>query len=396
MRDGLLSYSVAGSIVVPHFLGPQDHSWLRVLLEEHERFVGRTQRELEGRLREPLPCQSPPVKVKLATQVLARLQRSHRIRSAVAPRRARAIVFEAAARAQLPSPTVLISAAAALGVTAQELDDSLFADLPGERLIEPVGASTSPDELALRVNLALVQSLLSHAARVRIYVEGHTRALIRHARLRGLICSVADRGGMEDVCIDLSGPLALFRRTRLYGRALGEIVPLLSWCGRFRLYAECILDGRPVKLQLRTGDPLFPGTAPRPYDSGLEERFAREFRKLAPDWDVVREPEPINAAGTQVFPDFALLHRANPARRWLLEIVGFWTPEYVARKLARYRSARLPNLILCIDEERNCASADLPPSARVLRFRRRVDPASVLRVVNASEGGSDPSEQSEK
>ena len=382
MRDGLLSYSVAGALVVPQFLGSQDHPWLRALLEEHERFVGRPQRELDARLRQPLPCQAPPMKLRLAIQVIARLQRTHGNRSVVPPRRARALVFEAAARAEEPPCAVLTAAAAGLGVTEQELDDSLFADLPGERLIGPLGAPAVPDELALRINLALVQALLSHAARLRIYVQGHTRALVRHARLRGLICTVTDRGEEEDVCIEISGPLALFRKTRLYGRALGEIVPLLSWCARFRLYAECVLDGRRLRLELRTGDPLFPGTAPRPYDSRLEERFAREFRKLAPDWDVVREPEPINAAGTQIFPDFALLHRTNPARRWLLEIVGFWTPEYVARKLARYRSARLANLILCVDEERNCAAADFPTNARVIRFRRRVDPASVLRLVN--------------
>ena len=381
MRDGLLSYSVAGSIVVPQFLGPQDHPWLRVLLEEHERFVGRAQRELAARLREPLPCQCPPVKLRLAAQVLARLQRSQRIRSPLPPRKARALVFESAARAGASPAAVLDAAAAALGVTAQALDDSLFADLPGERLIGPPGL-TSADELALRVNLVLVQALLSHAARIRIHVQGHTRALVRHAAFRGLICTVTGRGDEHDACIEISGPLALFRKTRMYGRALGEIVPFLAWCSRFRLYAECTLDGRRLRLDLRTGDPLFPGPAPRPYDGRLEERFAREFRKLAPEWDVVREPEPISAAGTQIFPDFALLHRANPARRWLLEIVGYWTPEYVARKLARYRSARLANLILCIDEERNCASTDLPPSAHIVRFRRRVDPASVLRVVS--------------
>jgi predicted nuclease of restriction endonuclease-like RecB superfamily len=55
----------------------------------------------------------------------------------------------------------------------------------------------------------------------------------------------------------------------------------------------------------------------------------------------------------------------------------------VARKLARYRSARLSNLILCIDEERNCANNDLPASARIVRFRRRVDPAAVLRQIDA-------------
>ena len=65
------SYSVQGHVVVPHFLGEQDHPWLRVLLEERDRFVGRPQRELDARLREPLPCASPPVKRKLAVQVLA-------------------------------------------------------------------------------------------------------------------------------------------------------------------------------------------------------------------------------------------------------------------------------------------------------------------------------------
>jgi uncharacterized protein len=258
----------------------------------------------------------------------------------------------------------------------------LFADLPGEKLVGPTDAPASPGELALGVNLALVQALLSHAARVRIDVEGHTSVVVRHAKLRGLICTVTERRG-GGASLELSGPFALFQKTRLYGRALGEIIPLLTWCPRFLLYAECLLQGRRLTLQLRTGDPVFPGNAPRQYDSRLEERFAREFRKLAPEWDVVREPEPISADGTLIFPDFALQHRANPARRWLLEIVGFWTPEYVARKLARYRSARLPNLILCVDEDRNCSNADLPPSARVVRYRRRVDPTAVLRMVNA-------------
>jgi predicted nuclease of restriction endonuclease-like RecB superfamily len=97
---------------------------------------------------------------------------------------------------------------------------------------------------------------------------------------------------------------------------------------------------------------------------------------------VIREPEPITAGDTLIFPDFALQHRSNPARRWLLEIVGFWTPDYVARKLALYRSAHLSNLILCIDQDRSCAEADFPARALVVRFRRRVDAAAVLRVVD--------------
>ena len=65
--------------------------------------------------------------------------------------------------------------------------------------------------------------------------------------------------------------------------------------------------------------------------------------------------------------------------------MGFWTPDDVARKLALYREAGVPQLILCIDEARNCAEADLPPGALVVRFRRRVDPATVLRAIRCAE-----------
>jgi predicted nuclease of restriction endonuclease-like RecB superfamily len=120
---------------------------------------------------------------------------------------------------------------------------------------------------------------------------------------------------------------------------------------------------------------------PRRFDSQLEERFARDFRKVAPDWDVLREPEPISVGTRLVFPDFALQHRTEQSRRWLVELVGFWTPEYVRRKLALYREARVANLILCIAEDRACAAEELPAGAVILRFRRRVDAAAVRRGV---------------
>lgn len=381
MPDGLLSYSVVGALVVPRFLGAHDHPWLRDLLDEHERFIGRPQRELEVRLREPLSFGGPLTKRRQAIQVLTKLRRGSHRSAAVPPRRARALVFAEAARTAGPPATVLSTVAANLGVTAEELQDSLFADLPGERLIAPPPHTLSPAELALRTNLALVQALLSRATSVTIEAEGNSRVLVRHAKFRGLICTVAKRSGGGDAVLELSGPFALFRHTRLYGRALGELVPLLPWSRRFHLRGECVLEGHRLTLELRPGDPIFPADEPRRYDSRLEEHFARQFRRLAPEWDVVREPEPVTVGSTLIFPDFALQHRSDAARRWLLEIVGFWTPDYVAKKLALYRRARLTNLILCIDQDRNCAEADLPSAALVVRFRRRVDAAAVLRFV---------------
>jgi predicted nuclease of restriction endonuclease-like RecB superfamily len=190
-----------------------------------------------------------------------------------------------------------------LGVSLEDLQESLFADLPGERIVAAPAQPLSAVELALRCNLAVVQEMLPRATVVRVEVEGNTRRLIRHAKWRGWICTVADRSGGSGASVEISGPFALFRNTRLYGRALGELVPILAWCARFRLQAECVFGGRRLTLQLSAGDPIFPSGAPCRYDSLREERFAREFRRLAPAWDVIREPEPVVAADTLIFPD---------------------------------------------------------------------------------------------
>ena len=382
LPGSLLRFSVRGDEVVPHFLLDNDLPWLRALVDERERFVGRRMCELEERLREPLPCASPAGKRTLASHVLLGLQGIQR-RSAVPARMARAKLFGEAARSPSCSDGVLASVAASLRVTPEELGDSLFSDLPGESLIAPLEEPLCPGQLALRTNLLLTQALLFRATTLTIEAEGNSRALVRHAKLRGLICTVTRRGQPQVASLELSGPLSLFRRTLLYGRTLANLVPQLAWCKSFRLHAVCLLQGRSLALELRSGDPIFPGGEPRAYDSRLEERFARDFRRAAPDWDVVREPEPVAAGDTLVFPDFALQHRVDPSRRWLLELVGFWTPDYLARKLASYRAAGLSNLILCIDEERDCADGDLPPGALVLRFRRRVDAGALLRLIES-------------
>ena len=48
------------------------------------------------------------------------------------------------------------------------------------------------------------------------------------------------RRGADDVA-----PAAV---ARLYGRALGEVIPLLAWCAGFHLHAECVLEGRRLTL----------------------------------------------------------------------------------------------------------------------------------------------------
>jgi predicted nuclease of restriction endonuclease-like RecB superfamily len=186
------------------------------------------------------------------------------------------------------------------------------------------------------------------------------------------------------VILDISGPFALFRHTEVYGRALASLVPRAAWCNRFEITAACAL-GRGSACStfvVRSGDPIGPGRELARYDSRLEERFAKDFRRAAPEWDVIREPQPVETSGRLIFPDFELIHRHNGERRWFLEIVGFWTREYLIEKLRRLRAARLERLILCIDEKRSCRDEDLPEDARIVRYRNRIVPRDVLKIVD--------------
>jgi predicted nuclease of restriction endonuclease-like RecB superfamily len=295
-------------------------------------------------------------------------------------RQVRAAVFLEAARTRALPEHVFAAVGGRLGLSAQAVSEALFADLPGERPVEPPSHPCAPGELALRVNLALAQGLLFRATSVSVDIIGNARALVRQAKLRGLLCAIGSRPGDESR-LRISGPLSLFRRTLLYGRALASLVPILANCTRFELRAECVIRGTRARILLASGDPIFPAPAGKLHDSRLEEQFAAEFGRSTPDWDIVREPKAIASGTSLLFPDFLLQHRLDPSRRWLLEIVGFWTPEYLSRKLAGYRAARLPNLILCIDEQRSCGADELPPEARIVRFRRRIRAKDVLALL---------------
>ena len=373
LPESATPFRIVSGRVLPAFLDARDVPWLRVLVEEIDRFRAMPVRELLERLRQPLPCATPPFKFRAASAVLLRLWKSE-LDAKVPPEKAREILFcAAAAQVEANRSNAFEAASQVLGVTSADIERALFADLPGEKLVCAPANVPSVNEIALRTNQLIVRSLLFHARRVRIKAEGATRPLVRQAKLRGLICTVTE--GTEPV-LDLSGPFTVFRHTLLYGRALGELVQFLPHCAKFKLRAECVLHDQEAILDVQSGDPIFPAESPATYDSKLEERFARDLKRAAPDWDLVREPEPVRAGRTLIFPDFLLRHRLCPQRRFFVEILGFWSADYLARKLALLREAGLGNLILCVDETRG--DDLLPSDARIVRFHRRIDPRLVL------------------
>ena len=67
------------------------------------------------------------------------------------------------------------------------------------------------------------------------------------------------------------------------------------------------------------------------YDSLLEKTFAERFHAIESDWQIEREVAIINLKETVFIPDFAFRH--TDGRTALMEIVGYWRPEYLKKNL---------------------------------------------------------------
>jgi predicted nuclease of restriction endonuclease-like RecB superfamily len=83
-----------------------------------------------------------------------------------------------------------------------------------------------------------------------------------------------------------------------------------------------------------------------------------------------------------MIPDFRLVH--PDGRVFILEIVGYWRPEYLQKKFAQVRKANCGNLILAISERLNLEKAGIKLDnvpARIIWFKEKLLPKSVLAVM---------------
>ncbi len=379
---------IDGNKATPVWLGTEDHQWLRTLVADFARLDGKKYRDVLSFLQEPARVYSPPGKRLMAIWML------HRMCARQSPpfdcgRLREEIVVQAQRTrdaGRFRRPDVIASVAQQFGISAAELIECMFSDLPMERrlvLPEPI---PDPHSLAMQTNLALAQGLLNLASEVTIELCGGARAVVRQVHLRRLLCTI-ERAESEKLFLRISGAFSLFRHTTMYGHALASILPLLLWCDRFDLIARCMIRGREVNAHLNSRDPIARSQPPRQFDSRIEAWFARDFAKESLDWDLIREPEPLEAGDTLIFPDFALIHRRDASRRFLLEIVGFWTPDYLREKLGRLRQLSGTPLILCINRALNCGAGDLPAHARMVWFKKRIVPRDVLAAMEKADVG---------
>ncbi|MEH2147194.1 DUF790 family protein [Nostoc sp.] len=399
----LLMHRQNGEEIIPKRLKiDQKTSELAIeLINYFQSAVGKTQGVLERQLTD-FEGDSTDYRVKRGlAYILKSSFCTFEVVSPLEPQMLRERVFSLAAKSVSSRESTQVTLSKIADELTQELErevlleqvrNGLYADLSENKILTVFDAPTAPD-LLNRYNLSQVQGVFYKASQLVLNahrnVPGEYKLLFRYLKLFQLMAYIegdADHG----FTITIDGPTSLFNPSTRYGLAIAKLIPALlhvtkwslssilqtrdaytnSWkTGRFTLNSECGLVSH-----------YPPG---KPYDSMLEASFADKWDALKSGWALEREVDLIPIPGSVMIPDFRLVH--SDGRTFLLEIVGYWRPEYLQKKFSQVRRAGRDDLILAISERLNLEKAgvklnDVP--ARIVWFKDKLLPKAVLAVMD--------------
>ncbi|MEL6131449.1 MAG: DUF790 family protein [Cyanobacteria bacterium J06628_4] len=386
---------------------PLSELWLAIatnLIALFQATVGDTQGSLNQKLQE-LEGEDTDYRIKRG---LAHILRSSfstfEIVSPLEPQDLRQRVFALAAASQ-PSPAAAAHHLQTLATQlTQELDkdvepvhiqQGLYADLKENRILTQFDAPT-PEALLHRYNLSQVQGIFYRASHVVLNLHrndpGEYKLMFRYLKLFRLMTYIegeADQG----FTITIDGPASLFKASTRYGLDIAKLVPAILHVTRWHLSATLQWKDSYTKAQSEKGYTLDSACAlvshyppGKPYDSMVEAAFAKRWASLVEkgktQWQLEREVDLIPIPGSVMIPDFRLVHPDGDV--YLLEIVGYWRPDYLRKKFAQVQKSDCQNLILAISQRLNLAKAGVDVKnipAKVVWFKDKLQPKPVLALL---------------
>jgi hypothetical protein len=357
LTKDLLRVSRAGGGYQPRFTDEEDEGLAARVLGVFQGHVGESREALDGALAD-LEREARDFKLVRGFAALLEREAVFETRAAVDPERARRAAFEAAEERGVVTEAERDAALAAAGerlhVAPDAVADALYADLESRQVLAEFDPRWSPADLREQYDLSLAQTALFDATEVRVR-SSDPKALVsavKRLRLMYEIRPTDDGAGPSDREVVVTGPDALFRTSRRYGTRFARLLRTVAGAPEWRLEATVDDRGTERDLVLTHGDVSVPGTEPvaePTYDSGVEADFAARFSSLDLPWELVREPEPLEAGAHVVIPDFAF-DWAHGEFRVFFEIMGFWTPEYVEKKLSRFGDLEDVEMVVAVDE----------------------------------------------
>ena len=201
----------------------------------------------------------------------------------------------------------------------------------------------------------------------------------------------------NNIVCSIDGPLSIFKLTDRYGTSIAKLLPSIivsrNWSLKALIVRKTDTMGKKIYEFIISSEesPGLPSesdlfacnngnsnnkntileilpSVPSPevsFDSSVEQKFALKFEQFSSGWKLIREPDPlIVSSGKGFIPDFAF---EKYGIRVYLEIVGFWTNDYLIRKIQKIADIM-------------SSSSTCDPSA--LQLQSRVDTKDFFIAVN--------------
>jgi predicted nuclease of restriction endonuclease-like RecB superfamily len=272
-------------------------------------------------------------------------------------------------------------------LTIDELELAMWNDLDKNKYLKNFDSLTTL-QLAAWYNISILQTLLFNCVKLEFSVYGgfNWKKILRKLKQLGLMYFLYNESNLklasnnqtrnQDMLLEsiddkriictVDGPLSIVRLTDRYGMAMAKLIPLIIFTDRWSIDATILRKSikgikKTYNFRLSNRDkdlPIFDashiashahlqseadseiGLSFNKYimdnfDSNVEKKFMDKFLKFSTDWQLAREPDPLILSDGKAFiPDFAF---EKYGVKVYLEIVGFWTRDYLKRKLEKIK-----------------------------------------------------------
>jgi len=266
-----------------------------------------------------------------------------------------------------------------LDLTWDEIEQNLYSDVMEFQQLNEFEGYDSAAAFLSRYNVAQLQASLYKSETLKIWAEDDFKTILRYAKLARLLHEIK-RTGPSKYEITLSGPVSVLHETRRYGVNFARFLPALLACKNWKMSAIVKTPWKTtVKLNLSDKDG-FSSHLPEPdeFDSSVEEAFAKKFGKERDGWQLIREGEILHENQTTFVPDFVF--RNKDGHEVLMEIIGFWTPEYLAHRRETLQKFQHHNILLAIPE--SSLKVDSDSKENVVSYKKALLLSPVLEALN--------------
>ena len=275
---------------------------------------------------------------------------------------------------------VLGEVAKKLSIEPGDLETALWADHGGNLVVKEFQTILAED-LLRQYNLSLAQTLLFRATSMEIEIEDNFQAVFRKIKQLGLIYSI------HDSRISLEGPTSLFKLTERYGSAFAKLLPTIMESTRWSLKAS-------ISRKTFQGKRIYDFTLDHTKRSifspesettevGFDSAIEKEFYQLSfNDWTVRREPTVLKAGEYAFIPDFSM--ELNGTRIYV-EIVGFWTSEYLKHKIQKFNQLKeKESMILLVNRKLACTGSEFQ-SDKLLFYDKKIPYLEIIKILRVYE-----------